>query len=62
MLPTGALSSTDKEHAEIIGQHFKKVFSRQDITFDPAALDGIKIRPVLLDLDKTPELEEMRSI
>ena len=58
----GNLSKTDEEHVNIFGKHFRKVFSRRDITFDPLALDGIKTRPTLTELDDTPTFIEMQNI
>ena len=58
----GKLSETDEEHVNIFEKHFRKVFSRRDITFDPSALDGIKTRPTLTGLDDSPTFIEMQNI
>ena len=59
---TGNLSKNDKEFTEIFGEHFKTVFSREDITFDPTVLDSIKNHPILIDLDDTPTFDELLKI
>ena len=58
----GTLSKNDKEHAEIFGRHFKKVFSRQDITFDASVLNDIKNRATLIHLDNKFEYTELQLI
>ena len=58
----GNLSQNDKEFTEIFGDHFKTVFSREDITFDPTVLDSIKNRPTLIELDDKPTFDELLKI
>ena len=58
----GNLSKTGKEYKEMFGTHFKTVFSREDITFDPSVLDSIPNHPTLMNLDCAPTFEELLKI
>ena len=56
---SGNLSQNDKEFTKIFGEHFRAVFSREDIAFDPSVLDPIPDHPTLTDLDYKPTFEEL---
>ena len=55
----GSLSKTDNNYTKIFRDHFRTVFSRKDLTFNPTVLDSILSQPVMLDLNCAPMFEEL---
>jgi len=58
----GHLSKNDKEHVKIFSDHFAKVFSRTDISFDKTVMDNILQRPIMNELDEDIAYSELCAI
>ena len=55
------MSKDDKENGHFFRDHFRNIFSRQDITFDVAILDSIKTHTIFKYLNDDIVYEEVRK-